>query len=161
MNLTTHEIGLEALDALKGVDALCLFISEDARPLPGLAGFADWRLCGRLSRVLRDRFFTGALGESLLLPSNGRLAMPRIFAIGTGQLAQFSASALADTLANAARMLTRAKMESAAIDVPGQGSLDDASRADAVRRSFLPQFRGARVAVIAERGLRSLLFDSR
>ena len=33
MSVTTHELGFESLDALSGVDSLCLFVSEDERPL--------------------------------------------------------------------------------------------------------------------------------
>ena len=59
MNVTTHEIGFESLDGLTGVDSLCVFVSEDERPLEGVAGYLDWRLCGQLSRVLIQKFFTG------------------------------------------------------------------------------------------------------
>ena len=31
MSVTTHEVGFEGLDALGGVDALCLFVAEDDR----------------------------------------------------------------------------------------------------------------------------------
>ena len=40
------ELGLPALDALE-VDAIAAFVGSE-RPLQGLAGFVDWRLCGAL-----------------------------------------------------------------------------------------------------------------
>src|SRR5260221_14536712 len=43
----------------------------DERPLRGTGGLVDWRLCGRLSRLLAARRVTGALGETPLLPAGG------------------------------------------------------------------------------------------
>ncbi|HEY1333477.1 MAG TPA: peptidase M17, partial [Myxococcaceae bacterium] len=56
--VTTVPLTLDALDPLP-VDTVCLFVSEDERPLGGAAGFVDWRLCGQLSRLLVDGFFKG------------------------------------------------------------------------------------------------------
>ena len=92
MNLTTHEIGFPSLDALPGVDSLCVFVGQDERPLRGTAGYVDWRLCGALSRVLLQGFFIGAQGDCLLIPSEGRIAMSRIFALGTGTGERFGRS---------------------------------------------------------------------
>ena len=80
--------------ALGGVDALCLFVAEDDRPLPSTAGYVDWRLCGALSRVLKAGFFTGAKDDWLLLPSDGKLAVPRIFVVGLGARKRLDAGAL-------------------------------------------------------------------
>ncbi len=76
----TAELGLAALDALD-VDALAVFVGPE-RPLQGLAGYADWRLCGLLSRAIRDGTYGPEAGEALLLPSGGRIAVPRIFCFG-------------------------------------------------------------------------------
>src|SRR5512138_627060 len=73
-------MGLPAIDALE-VDALALFVGPE-RPLQGLAGFADWRLCGLISRVIREGSYRPDTGEALLLPSGGRIAVPRIFCLG-------------------------------------------------------------------------------
>ncbi len=78
--IETAELGLPALDALQ-VDALAVFVGPE-RPLQGLAGFADWRLCGLISRAIRDGSYGPETGEALLLPSGGRMAVPRIFCFG-------------------------------------------------------------------------------
>ncbi len=156
MNVTTYDIGFEALDSLTGADSLCLFISEDERPLPGVAGYVDWRLCGALSRVLLQGFFSGARGDKLLLPSDRRIAPYRIFAVGIGPSSGLSAPALNEALSNAATMLTRAGAQGVAMELPGSGLLPEAARAEALKKSFLPAFKG-RVAVFAERPLRALL----
>lgn len=153
MSLTTCDIALHTLDTLKGVDALCLFVGEDERPLSGASGLVDWRLCGRLSRVLLDGFFQGARGEKLLLPGEGRLPIPRIFVFGIGPLARFDEEALSSGMTEAGRMLTRAQVKSVALEVPGAGRLPDAARAAALLQPFGAAFRGQDVAIFSDRNL--------
>jgi hypothetical protein len=74
------ELGLPALDALD-VDALAVFVGPE-RPLQGFAGYADWRLCGAISRAIRGGVFDARPDEALLLPSGGRVAPARIFCFG-------------------------------------------------------------------------------
>ena len=127
MNVAAYDVGLQGLDSLEGVDALCLFVGEDDRPLPGSAGFVDWRLCGALSRVLQSGFFVGARGDSLLLPSDGRFPVPRIFVIGLGRRKGLDASSLGEALTNAGQVLARAKVEGVALEIPGSTALDEAT----------------------------------
>lgn len=157
MSLSMHEVGLENLDAISGVDSLCLFVGEDERPLRGTAGYVDWRLCGGLSRVVQEGFFTGREGEWLLLPSNGRLSMSRIFVVGVGQGSALGTESLAKTLLGAARTLAKARVESVALEVPAAGRVDESTRAAILVNQFLPEFRGRQVAVISEKSMGRLL----
>jgi hypothetical protein len=157
VTVSTHDIGLEVLDGMPGVDSLCLFITEDERPLKGIAGFVDWRLCGGLSRVLLGDFFTGSPEDKLLFPTSGRLAMHRIFVIGLGKQKALTADGLGRAMATAAATLSRAAVQSVALEIPGAGALEESARAEALSRSFLPGFKGARVAVLAEKALRQLI----
>ncbi|MCE9672931.1 peptidase M17 [Myxococcus stipitatus] len=154
---TTHDIGMEGLDSLTGVDALCLFVAEDDRPLPATAGFVDWRLCGALSRVLQGGFFSGTKDDWLLLPSDGKLEVPRVFVVGLGRRKTLDADGLREALAEAGKVLSRARVESVALEVPGAGALEDAARAEAFQKGFVPAFKGARVALLADKGLVRLL----
>lgn len=153
MNVSAHEIGLEGLDGLQGVDALCLFVGEDDRPLPATAGFVDWRLCGVLSRILQSGFFVGAREDSLLLPTDGRFTVPRVFVIGLGQRKGLDASSLGEVLAYAARVMAKAKVEGVALEIPGADQLDAAARASALSEKFLPAFKGRQVSVLADKDL--------
>ncbi len=153
MNVSSHDIGFEGLDALQGVDSLCLFVGEDDRPLPGSAGYVDWRLCGSLSRVLQSGFFVGAQDDSLLLPTDGRLPMPRVFVIGLGRRRGLDAASLGQTLAHAAQVLAKARVGGVALEVPGADQLDGAARASALSDKFLPAFKGQRVAILADKEL--------
>lgn len=80
MRIELAELGLAALDALD-VEALALHVGPD-RPLQGLAGFVDWRLCGALSRIIRGGTYDPDRGEALLVPAGGRLRVRRIFCFG-------------------------------------------------------------------------------
>ncbi|SEU06110.1 M17 family peptidase N-terminal domain-containing protein [Stigmatella erecta] len=161
MSVSAHDIGLDGLDSLAGVDALCLFVAEDDRPLSGTAGYVDWRLCGALSRVLQQGFFQGAKADWLLLPSDGRMPFPRIFAVGLGRRRTLDAGSLADALADAARVLTKAKVESVALEIPGGDRVDEAAQAAALREHFLPGFKGKNVAVLADKALAKLVATPR
>ena len=72
-----------ALDACPN-DALILGVLEDQRPLIGLAGLVDWRLCGALSRWLVSGFVAGTWGERVLYPSNPRLSQRITLILGLG-----------------------------------------------------------------------------
>ena len=157
MTVTTHEIGLEGIDGLAGVDSLCLFVGNDERPLKGTSGFVDWRLCGGLSRVLIKGFFKGEPDDWLLLPSQGRVPPIRIFVAGLGPTGTLTAQRLGSALAGAARTLTRAKVEAVAFEIPGAGALDDQARVTALSHHFLPGFKGSRVAILCDKGLGRLI----
>lgn len=65
-------------------DCLVLPVFRDDRPLRGAAGLADWRLCGRLSRLLKASKATADAGETLLLPPGRRLKFKRVMWFGLG-----------------------------------------------------------------------------
>jgi hypothetical protein len=77
MRIELAELGLTALDALD-VEALALPIGAE-RPLQGVAGYVDWRMCGMLSRAIVSGAWDPDGGESLLLTSGGRVPPVRVF----------------------------------------------------------------------------------
>jgi hypothetical protein len=156
--LAVHELSLQTLDTLQGVDTLCLFVGEDERPLSGASGLCDWRLCGQLSRLLVEGFFSGAADDSVLLPTSGRMAPGRIVVFGLGRRERLSdGPAVGARLAAAAAVLDRAGAVSVALEVPGSGRLPDAERVRALRTGFLPGFHGRHLAVLGDKGLSQLL----
>lgn len=142
------DAGLDALDTLKGFEALCCFVTEDERPLSGAAGFIDWRLCGELSRVLQSGFFVGAPGDKLLLPTHARLSALKLFAVGLGKTGAVTALGLEHSLTAAAAMLTKAGVASVALALPALPKALGGQRDDLVERSFAAHFQGA-VAVFS------------
>ena len=148
-SIATVTLTLDALDPLP-VDTVCLFVTEDERPLGGAAGFVDWRLCGQLSRLLVDGFFRGVRGESLLLPSNGRIGAPRLVVLGLGPGGEaLHPGVLRTALSQAADVLNRARVDSVALELPGRGAMPAQERTSAFEEAFVPAFRGARVTLLA------------
>lgn len=105
LRLETADLELASLDALE-VDALAVPVGPD-RPLGGLAAFVDWRLCGAIARAVRGGLFATDAEEALLMPTGGRLRVPRAFCFGLARepldAAGFSAAArrVCDAMARA------------------------------------------------------------
>jgi hypothetical protein len=74
------DLSLAVIDVLD-VDAVAVLVGAE-RPLQGLAGLVDWRLCGALTRTLEDGLYAAAPDEALLLPTGGRLRAGRVVALG-------------------------------------------------------------------------------
>jgi hypothetical protein len=117
MELSYYPLTMEALDQADA-EALCLFVSEDERPLTGLSGLVDWRLSGRLSRMIRAGLVIGAAGEALLTPPGMRLAFRKLFVFGLG--AARTDEELAGRLADALRRLAQAGVKDAALQLPAR-----------------------------------------
>src|SRR5262249_732244 len=69
---------LRRLEAATQAELVACAIWEDERPMTGLAGLLDWRLAGRLSRLARDGFLAGTLGEVLFVPGRPRLPFEKV-----------------------------------------------------------------------------------
>lgn len=72
------------IDEVPGRVALATFF-EDVRPLKGSTSLIDWRLNGRLSDLILQGRISGEFSESLIMPSQGRLAAREIFLFGLGR----------------------------------------------------------------------------
>jgi hypothetical protein len=117
---------LVGLDALRP-EALALFCFSDVRPLSGVAGFLDWRVCGAISRRLEAGIFGGERGESLLLPTRGRLGRQRVFLFGLGSQSQYDSSSLQHVCREAYEVMQRAgcaRPVFAAPHAPGRAGLE-------------------------------------
>jgi len=125
VDLTFRPLTLDALDEAKA-EALCLFVGEEERPLTGLAGLVDWRLSGRLSRMIRSGLLTGAPGEALLTPPGSRLSFEKLFLFGTGNLRD--AEALSSRLLDAMHRLFQAGVREAALQLPAGIVADEGAR---------------------------------
>jgi hypothetical protein len=116
VRIEVAELGLQALDALR-TDAIAVFVGPE-RPLQGLAGFVDWRLCGAISRAIRGGSYVPEAGESLLLPTGGRLAAPRLFCFGLMSEVPLAGTALAAACERACAAMERAGSTSYAAALP-------------------------------------------
>jgi hypothetical protein len=111
---------LSSLDALD-VDALVVGLCSDVRPLGGVLGMVDWRLCGRVSTMIGNGAITGADGEKVLFPTQGRVRVPRLFLYGWGPLQQASAKG-SERVAAMIEMVKKAGGERVAFAFPEPAS---------------------------------------
>ena len=70
-------------------DVAVVTFFEEERPLRGAAGYADWRLCGTLSRLIQRGKLCGAFGEAVLVPAAGGLRARWVLALGLGSREDF------------------------------------------------------------------------
>lgn len=107
---------LHAIDALDA-EAVAIGLCSDVRPLAGAAGYIDWRLCGRLSELLRKGTVTGAAGEKVLVPTLGMIPAQRIFLFGWGEKRSLLDNAVA-RMKWMAEVLKEAGVERVAVALP-------------------------------------------
>lgn len=108
---------LDGLDSLTH-EAVALIVFRDVRPLKGVAGFADWRTNGRLSRTLLSEAFCGERGEVLLAPCSGRLGLRRFFLFGAGTAATCTRARLAQVIGEAHAVMHNAGVRKAVLGAP-------------------------------------------
>ncbi len=103
---------LRALDDAPS-ELLVLGAFSDERPLEGMTGLIDWRLCGALSSWRLGGFSTGELGERILYPSAHRLAQEAVLFMGLGRREQYRsdrAHAVAEAALGVARDLGKSTL---------------------------------------------------
>lgn len=103
-------------------DALVLPVFTNDRPLRGAAGLVDWRLCGRLSRLLKSERADGRAGETLLLPPGRRLQFSRVLWFGLGEAKGYTDDRFRRDIARILDVVARAGVTEWAIQLPGRAS---------------------------------------
>ena len=103
-------------------DALIVTFFCDERPLRGAAGLADWRLCGRLSRLIKHRKITGRMHETLLLPPGRKLKFARMILIGLGHSADFDEESFRAHVRVMRDIANRAGIQHYATQAPGRAT---------------------------------------
>jgi len=112
---------LRRLDQLR-CDVLALSFFQEERPLRGASGLVDWRLCGRLSRLLASGRLGGAAGELTLLPPRPRLPFDKLLLLGLGARADFDEAAYAEALRATFAALASMRTHSVAMALPGRAT---------------------------------------
>lgn len=103
-------------------DCLALPVFKDDRPLRGAAGLADWRLCGKLSRLLKANRASAEAGETLMLPPGRRLKFRRLLWFGLGDAKSYSDDRFRKDLAWIAGVVAKAGITEWALQMPGRAS---------------------------------------
>ncbi len=108
-----------SLDQLK-TETLCLPLFVDERPLRGVAGLIDWRLCGRISELLMQGKLRGDVGEAVLMPARPRLTPERLLWLGAGDRNDLDEARFRELVRTLMERLVRLRVRSASLVLPGR-----------------------------------------
>jgi hypothetical protein len=108
------EVSTERLDEARADVTVVAYFDSD-RPLRGAAGQVDWRLCGRLSRMLSAEKLRGAGGEAVLLATGPGWAAPRVLGLGLGPRREFDGAAWEALARDAVGRALRMRAQSIAV----------------------------------------------
>jgi hypothetical protein len=103
-------------------DALVVTFFRDERPLRGAAGLVDWRLCGRLSRLIKQGRMRGERGETLLMPPGRRLPFRRLILFGLGTASPFGDDVFRGHVRRIRHVIRRAGIHDFALQPPGRAT---------------------------------------
>jgi len=107
----------EGLDTLE-CDLLVGGLFQDERPIKGTSGWVDWRLNGRISRLVMDRRLTGEWKETTLIPSRGRIAPRMILLVGLGKTREYSSIRLRELFAHLLETVKNMRAASVCLSLP-------------------------------------------
>jgi hypothetical protein len=110
---------LGALDALDA-EVLVATVFSDVRPAKGVAGLCDWRTGGRLSRLMREGFITGTMGEVVMIPGRPTLCIEKLLVMGAGDRATFGRTRLVALVEQMASTLVGLRARTAVVEMPGR-----------------------------------------
>jgi hypothetical protein len=102
-------------------EALCLPFFRDERPLRGPAGLVDFRLCGRVSKLIAAGRMHGDVGEAVLMPARPRLFAERLLWLGAGMYGELDEARFRWLAHAALSRLSALRVRAAALSLPGRG----------------------------------------
>jgi hypothetical protein len=110
---------LRKLDLL-GTEIIVSTIASDERPPHGVTGLLDFRLAGRISRLIQAGFATGKVGEVLLIPGKPKLPFDKILLFGIGKRSEFNDPVFRTVLNKILRTLEGLRARTAVVELPGR-----------------------------------------
>ncbi len=119
MDLRFSTPELRKLDLL-GTEIVVSTIAVDERPPHGVTGLLDFRLAGRISRLIQAGFATGKVGEVLLIPGKPKLPFDKILLFGIGKQAEFNDPVFRTVLNKMLRTLEGLRARTAVVELPGR-----------------------------------------
>lgn len=119
MDLAFTEPSLRKLDLL-GTEVLVAALVEGERPPGGVAGLVDFRLAGRVSRLIESGFVSGQRGEVLLVPGRPKLPFDKVVLFGTGPVEQLSELVFRGVLKRVLDTLEGLRARTAVVELPGR-----------------------------------------
>jgi hypothetical protein len=115
---------LPAIDLLDEIEceALAMPFFEDERPLRGVLGMVDWRLCGFISRMMIRGRIGGCRGEAVLVPGRPHLNVDKLFLFGLGPQTALSERLVEEATERMLCTLAAAAARTSALTLPGRAA---------------------------------------
>lgn len=110
---------LRKLD-LVGTEVLVSALAEDERPPHGVTGLVDWRLAGRISKLMLSGFATGRVGDVLLIPGKPKLPFDKVVLFGVGRRDAFDEAVYREVLDRILSTLAGLRARTAVVELPGR-----------------------------------------
>ena len=114
MDVILWRDGVDALEC----DLLVTGMFQDERPFKGTSGWIDWRLNGRLSRLVMDKRLTGDWKETTLIPSSTRITPRMILLLGLGRTKEYSTIRLRELFVHVLETLKNLRTSSICLSLP-------------------------------------------
>lgn len=112
---------LRRLDEVSAEVVAC-GVFRDVRPFGGLAGLLDWRLAGRMSRLAKQGFLVGDVGEVVFVPARPRLPYEKLLVFGLGPRASFGEEACRQVLTRVLDAVLGLNVKTALVELPGRST---------------------------------------
>ncbi len=103
-------------------DSLLLPIFVDERPLRGAAGLCDWRLCGRLSRLIKAGKASAKQGETVMMPPGRRLPFGRLLLFGLGTSRDYGEARFREDVRWMRKVAADAEITDYVLEPPGRAT---------------------------------------
>lgn len=116
-------------------DLAVFFCFEEMRPFRGIVSLLDWRLHGRLSRMMIEGFFTGEKNVPLLVLPNRLLARQYVLLIGLGERLEFGEHLYKEALFKAFEIHKSLRTKKPLFALPGR--VEDAAEPEKAMEWFL------------------------
>lgn len=95
-------------------------IAEDERPATGAAGLLDYRLGGRISKLLEEQAVDGALGQVHLVPGRPKSTFDRVLLLGEGRSTELNLHVYTRIIEQLLRGLEHLGARRAVVELPGR-----------------------------------------
>lgn len=110
---------LAALDDLDS-EVLVATLHSDVRPCRGVVGLCDFRMGGRISKLLATGFMTGNMGEVVMVPGKPFLTFDKLLLFGAGPLAELGLDRVRELLQSFFERLEKLRARAAVVELPGR-----------------------------------------
>jgi len=114
MDVILSRDGLDTLEC----DLLVSGLFQDERPIKGTSGWVDWRLNGRISRLVMEKRLTGDWKETTLIPVRGRIAPRMILLLGLGRTREYSSIRLRELFVHLLETVKNLRASSLCLSLP-------------------------------------------